>query len=312
MREELQPALRGAYSVLEAKVHAFADVIKIGRTHLQDATPLTLGQEISAWAEMLLQDEHRIQNMLLSCRGLALGGTAVGTGLNAPQYFAQDACDQIAAMTSYPFTSAANKFHALTSKTPLLGLHSGLNALAADLMKIANDVRWLGSGPRSGLGELILPSNEPGSSIMPGKVNPTQAEALTMVCAQVMGNETTMTIAASQGNLQLNVYMPLMIHVTLNSIRLLSDALSSFTKLCLAELQPNHAVIQQHLDDSLMLVTALSPHIGYEKSAAIALKAYNEGLTLKEAAMELGWVNEKEYDEWVKPEDMLGPKSPVE
>lgn len=308
VRDELQPALRGAYAVLEAKAKAFEDVVKIGRTHLQDATPLTLGQEISAWAEMLLQDEHRIQNMMLPCRGLALGGTAVGTGLNAPQYYDEDVCDAIAARTSYPFTAATNKFHALTSRAPLLGLHSGLNALAADLMKIANDIRWLASGPRSGLGELTIPSNEPGSSIMPGKVNPTQSEALTMVCALVMGHETSMTIGASQGNLQLNVYAPMMIHVTLNSIELLSDAISSFTKLTLAGLAPDREKINEHLENSLMLVTALSPHIGYEQAAAVALKAHEEGLTLREAALAMEAVTEEEYDEWVRPEDMLGPK----
>lgn len=307
VRDELQPALRGAYSVLEAKAKAFEDVVKIGRTHLQDATPLTLGQEISAWAEMLLQDEHRIQNMMLPCRSLALGGTAVGTGLNSPLYYDQDACDAIAARTSYPFTVSVNKFHSLTSRAPLLGLHSGLNALAADLMKIANDIRWLASGPRSGLGELNIPSNEPGSSIMPGKVNPTQCESLTMVCAHVMGHETTMTIAASQGHFQLNVFAPLMIHVTLNSIELLSDALKSFTKLTLAGLAPNREKIQEHLDNSLMLVTALSPHIGYEQAAAAALKAHEEGITLREAALAMEIVTEEEYDRWVKPEDMLGP-----
>lgn len=307
IRDRLIPALREATRVLDEKADTYRDVIKVGRTHLQDATPLTVGQEISAWAEMLRRDEERIQQMLLSCRQLALGGTAVGTGLNAPAYFDECAVDVLAERLHYPFETTANKFYALTSRAPLLGVHGALNVLAADLMKIANDVRWAASGPRAGLGEYRIPANEPGSSIMPGKINPTQAEALTMVCVQVMGHETAVTVAASQGNFQLNVYAPLIIHNVLNSVELLADGLASFTARTLEGLTVDEEKVEAGMRHSLMLVTALSPHIGYERAAKIALHAHRRGIGLKEAALDLGEVTAEDFDRWVKPEAMLHP-----
>ena len=283
-------------------------MVKIGRTHLQDAVPLTLGQEISGWSAMLGHDRDMIVQACRALSELALGGTAVGTGLNAPAAFGDLAAEEISELLGYAFLSAPNKFHALTSKDQMVFAHGALKALTADLMKIANDVRWLASGPRCGIGELIIPANEPGSSIMPGKVNPTQCEAVTMVAVQVMGNDTAIGIAASQGNFQLNVFLPVTIYNFLQSARLLSDAMDSFEANCVRGIRPNYAVIQAHLDASLMLVTALNPHIGYENAAKIAKHAHVTGQTLKAAAVELGLLTAEEFDAWVRPENMVHPK----
>lgn len=283
----------------------YSGIVKIGRTHLQDATPLTLGQEISGWREMLRRGREMIA---LSCGGLgelALGGTAVGTGLNAPPKFGEMAAEEISRLTGRKFITAPNKFHALTSKDALVFSHGALKALAADLMKIANDVRWLASGPRCGIGELLIPENEPGSSIMPGKVNPTQCEALTMVAVQVMANDAAVSMAASQGNFELNVFMPVCIHNFLQSARLLADAMTSFNRNCAAGIRPNLPKIQEYLGNSLMLVTALSPGIGYENAAKIARHAHLNGLTLREAALELGLLTGGEFDRLVRPENMV-------
>jgi fumarate hydratase class II len=281
-------------------------IIKIGRTHLQDATPLSLGQEISAWCAMLDACHGMIGDALKPVGELALGGTAVGTGLNTDPAFPEKAAACIAELTGLEFETAANKFHALTSKDALTAFHGVLKALAANLMKIANDIRWLASGPRCGLGELIIPENEPGSSIMPGKVNPTQCEALSMVCAQVMGNDVTVGIAASQGNFQLNVYMPVMAYNILQSIHLLADAMDSFNRNCAVGIRPDEDVIRRNLENSLMLVTALTPVIGYEKAAEIAKYAHQEGTSLKEAALALGILSEVEFDAHVDPAKMCG------
>ena len=283
------------------------DVIKTGRTHLQDATPLTLGQEMGGWAQMLRACRQMLDAALPGLSELALGGTAVGTGLNAPAGFGEAAAAEIAALTGKPFVTAPNKFHALSSRDQLAFAHGGLKALAADLLKIANDVRWLASGPRCGLGELLIPENEPGSSIMPGKVNPTQCEALSMVAVQVMANDVAVSFAASQGNFQLNVYLPVAIANFLQSARLLSDAMDSFRDRCAAGIRPNLPKIRENLEKSLMLVTALNPHIGYENAAKIAKTAYREGITLREAAVSLGLLTGKEFDRVLRPEKMVGP-----
>ncbi|WP_448514609.1 class II fumarate hydratase [Parathermosynechococcus lividus] len=306
VQERLLPMLQNMLAALEEKTAAFANIIKIGRTHLMDAVPLTLGQEFSGYASQLAACQHHLQYCLQHLYPLAIGGTAVGTGLNAPPGFGDRVAQELARMTGYPFCVAENRFAALAAHDPLVLLSGALKTLAAALMKMANDIRWLGSGPRCGLGELILPANEPGSSIMPGKVNPTQCEALTMVCVQVMGNDAAIGIAGSQGNFELNVFKPLIIHNVLRSIELLSDAGSAFTDFCLRGLQPNYPQIQTHLERSLMLVTALNPRIGYDKAAAVAKKAYSEQKTLKEAAVELGYLTPEEFDQWVRPEDMLG------
>ena len=285
-----------------------ADVLKSGRTHLQDATPITFAQEISGWRTSLARDRELLTAALPPLRELALGGTAVGTGLNAPDGFARAVAAAAAELTGKPFVTASNKFHALTSRDELVFAHGAVKALACDMMKIANDVRWLASGPRTGLGEITIPANEPGSSIMPGKVNPTQCEAVTMVAVQVMGNDTAIGIAASQGNFQLNVFLPVTIYNFLQSARLLSDAMDSFEANCVRGIRPNYAVIQAHLDASLMLVTALNPHIGYENAAKIAKHAHATGQTLKAAAVELGLLTAEEFDAWVRPEDMVHPK----
>ncbi len=281
------------------------DIIKIGRTHLQDATPLTLGQEISAWSVMIEKSIQNIKDSVFGMHELALGGTAVGTGLNCPENFDTIVAEEIANLTKIEFITAENKFHALTSKDEIVFCHGALKALAADLLKIANDVRWLASGPRSGLGEITIPENEPGSSIMPGKVNPTQAEALTMVVSQVFGNDVTITFGASQGNFELNVYMPVIIYNFLQSVRILADGVRSFRDNCLVGLKANKENIQQNLDNSLMLVTALNTHIGYDKAAEIAKNALNKDLTLKESALELKYLSEEEFDSWIKPENMI-------
>ncbi|HET6221504.1 MAG TPA: class II fumarate hydratase [Dongiaceae bacterium] len=302
------PALKHLHEALAAKAAAFDDIIKIGRTHLQDATPITLGQEFSGYAAQAELGVARIKAALPRVYPLAQGGTAVGTGLNTKAGFAEAFAAQVARLTGLPFITAANKFEALASHDAIVELSGAYNVLAASLFKIANDIRLLGSGPRSGLGELLLPENEPGSSIMPGKVNPTQAEAMTMVATQVMGNHVTVTVAGSQGHFELNVFKPVMIYNLLQSGRLIADAAVSFTDNCIAGIAPNRARIKQLLDQSLMLVTALNPHIGYDKAAKVAKKAHAEGTSLKEAAVALGFLTAEEFDRHVRPEHMIGPK----
>ncbi len=303
----LLPPLKQLKNTFHQKVQEFADVVKIGRTHLQDATPLTLGQEISAWHHMLEKSERMIVESVDYMKELAIGGTAVGTGLNAHEKFGDMVTEEISYFSNSHFVSATNKFHALTSRDQIVYAHGALKALAADLMKVGNDVRWLASGPRSGIGEITIPENEPGSSIMPGKVNPTQSEALTMVATQVMGNDVTIGIAASQGNFQLNVFMPVIIYNFLQSCRLLADSIRSFNENCAVGIQPNYQNIKYHLDNSLMLVTALSPHIGYENAAKIAKVAHQEGSTLKEAALKSGFLTEEQFNQYVDPSKMIHP-----
>lgn len=303
--QTLLPECTAWSSLLQQKEHAFAKVIKIGRTHLQDATPLSFGQEISGWSGMIANDTQFIQQTLPAVSQLAIGGTAVGTGLNASPTFATAMAQQLSQQYDRPFTSDPNKFYALTSHSSISYLHGALRALASDLLKIANDIRWLSSGPRCGLGEITIPANEPGSSIMPGKVNPTQCEALTMVAVQVMGNDTTIQVAASQGNFELNVYQPVIAYNLMQSIQLLTDAMRSFRLNCLAGLQANEAKMAKLCENSLMLVTALSPHIGYAKSAQIAQYALKQQLDLKTAAIELGFVSANEFDAWVQPQQMI-------
>jgi fumarate hydratase class II len=304
----LLPALKHLQKALQAKAEEFAEIIKIGRTHLQDATPITLGQEFSAYAVQIAHGVRRVESALPAVYELAQGGTAVGTGLNAAVGFDKRFAEELSKLTGLPFVPAANKFEALAAHDALVELSGALNTIAASTMKIANDVRLLGSGPRCGFGEIHLPENEPGSSIMPGKVNPTQAEAMTMVAAQVMGNHVTVTIAGSQGHFELNVYKPVIIFNVLQSIRLLADAAESFADNCVVGIEANRERIDKLLHDSLMLVTALNPHIGYDKAAKVAKKAHAEGTTLKQAAMALGFLTEKEFDTWVRAESMLGPK----
>jgi fumarate hydratase, class II len=302
------PALKHLRGALGAKQEEFADIIKIGRTHLQDATPVTLGQEFSGYATQIELGIQRVEGCLPRIFPLAQGGTAVGTGLNAKAGFAEEFAAQVARLTKLPFVTAPNKFEALASHDAIVELSGAYNVLAASLLKIANDLRLMGSGPRSGLGEILLPENEPGSSIMPGKVNPTQAEALTMVATQVMGNHVAITVAGSQGHFELNVFKPVMIYNLLQSGRLIADACVSFTDNCVAGIQPNRARIKQLLDQSLMLVTALNPHIGYDKAAKVAKKAHAEGTSLKEAAVALGFLTAEEFDKFVRPEQMIGPR----
>lgn len=305
--DHVLPALDGLAATFERLSAEYADVIKVGRTHLQDATPLTLGQEISGWSSSLRRDERMIRSAMEGVRELALGGTAVGTGLNALPAFGETVAQEISALTGKRFVTAPNKFHALTSKDELVYLHGAFKALAADLMKIANDVRLLASGPRCGIGELLIPENEPGSSIMPGKVNPTQCEAMTMVAVQVMANDVAVGMAASQGNFELNVFMPVCIYNFLQSARLLGDVMRSFELRCARGIKPNREKIQAYLDESLMLVTALNPHIGYENAAKVAKTAFAEGITLREAAVRLGFLNAEAFDQIVRPEKMVGP-----
>lgn len=306
VEECLLPSVRELRHALNEKATAFAAIVKIGRTHLQDATPLTLGQEFSGYIAMLDQDLERIEASLRGLLGLAIGGTAVGTGLNAPPEFGEKVAAHLSKMTGFSFFSAKNKFAALSSHGEFVMASGALKSLAASLMKIANDLRWLASGPRCGLGELILPENEPGSSIMPGKVNPTQCEAVTMVAVQVMGNDTTIGIAASQGNFELNVFKPVIIHNFLHSVRLLTDSCKSFTEHCVKGIEVNHQQVEKYVRESLMLVTALNTHIGYDKAAQIAKKAHQEGTTLREAALELGLVTGEQFDEWVVAKKMTG------
>lgn len=307
LEEQLIPALDRLETTLMELSRRYWDLVKIGRTHLQDATPLTLGQEISAWAAMLKKCRRMVEFSCSQLEELALGGTAVGTGLNAHPRFGAEAAEKISQLTGQRFVTAENKFHALTSKDELVLAHGALKALAADLMKIANDVRWLASGPRCGIGELKIPENEPGSSIMPGKVNPTQCEAMTMVAVQVMANDVAVGLAASQGNFQLNVFMPVCIYNFLQSVTLLSDAMVSFHDHCAVGILPDEGRIREHLNNSLMLVTALNPHVGYEKAAQIAKLAHQEQLTLREAAEQLGLLTGEEFDRLVRPEDMVHP-----
>jgi fumarate hydratase class II len=303
----LLPAVRALHKALEEKEAAFSDVVKIGRTHLMDAVPLTLGQELSGYVAQLEADIERVEASLPGLYELALGGTAVGTGLNTHPDFGARAATHIAELTGLPFVSASNKFAALGAHDALVHASGALRTLAVSLMKIADDIRWLGSGPRSGLGELVLPSNEPGSSIMPGKVNPTQCEAMIMVCIQVMGNDAAVAVAGSRGNLELNVCKPVMIHNVLHSTRLLADACGTFRKFCVEGLEPDRERIHQHLVDSLMLVTALNPLIGYDKAAEVAKKAHAERSTLREAVVALGYLSGDEFDRAVRPEDMTHP-----
>jgi len=305
---KLLPAVKALRATLDGKARAFADIVKIGRTHLQDATPLTLGQEISGWVAQLDYGLAAIAAALPPVRELALGGTAVGTGLNTHPEFAMRVAAELAKLTGKPVVTAPNKFAALASHDAIVGLHGTLKNLACSLTKIANDVRWLASGPRCGIGELTIPDNEPGSSIMPGKVNPTQCEALTMVCAQVLGNDVAIGIAGASGNFELNVYKPLIAYVALQSIRLLGDACASFDEHCARGIEPDRAEIARKLERSLMLVTALAPHVGYDKAAAIAKRAHHDGSTLREAAIKLGAVSAEEFDRWVVPADMIGPR----
>jgi len=305
--ERLIPALTHLQKALEAKTRAFASVVKIGRTHTQDATPLTLGQEFSGYAAQVKSGIARLRVGMKELYPLAQGGTAVGTGLNARRPFAKLFAKKVAAITGLPFVSAPNKFEALASHGAIVFAHGALNALAADLFKIANDIRFLGSGPRSGFGELILPANEPGSSIMPGKVNPTQCEALTMVCCRVFGNDTTITVAASQGHFELNVYKPVIAYSVLQSIRLIADAAVSFTDHCVADIRANEPRIRELMERSLMLVTALTPRIGYDKAAQIAKAALAHGTTLREEAIKLGFISGKDFDRLVRPARMTRP-----
>jgi fumarate hydratase, class II len=304
---KLIPRVREVKSAIDAKAVEFKDVVKIGRTHLQDATPLTVGQEMSGWASLLERDIDRMNATLPGLYDLAIGGTAVGTGLNAHPEFGERAAKKIAELTGLPFKSHPNKFAALSAHDEIVFCSGGLKTLAASLMKIANDIRWLASGPRCGLGELIIPENEPGSSIMPGKVNPTQSEAITMIAVQVMGNDAAIGFAGSQGNFELNVFKPVMIHNLLHSIRLMHDASHGFTEYCIAGLGVNREQIDEYLRDSLMLVTALNPHIGYDNSAKIAKHAHKRGISLRASAIELGLLTGEKFDELVKPEEMTHP-----
>jgi fumarate hydratase class II len=306
----LLPAVRTLRDTLDARARAFSQVVMVGRTHLQDATPLTLGQATSGWVAQLDQALDGIGRALPGVYELAIGGTAVGTGLNADPRFGEVAARQIAEEAGKPFVSAPNKFAALSAHDAMVNVSAALRTLAGALLKIANDVRWYACGPRAGIAELKIPENEPGSSIMPGKINPTQCEALTQVCVQVFGNDAAVAFASSQGNFQLNLYKPVILHNVLQSIQLLAEAARSFDERCARGIEPNEGRIREHLANSLMLVTALNPHIGYEKAAQIALKAYREGLSLREAALRLGYVTAEQFDAWVRPEDMTHPLTP--
>lgn len=305
IEDNLLPAIKKLRETFERLEKENEGIIKTGRTHLQDAVPLSFSQEISGWTQMLKKGEHNIRESMEGLRELALGGTAVGTGLNAHEDFGRIVAEEISSITGKSFRTAENKFYSLTSKSDLTYAHGALKALAADLMKIANDIRWLASGPRCGIGEISIPENEPGSSIMPGKVNPTQSEALTMVTVQVMGNDAAIGFGASQGNFQLNVFMPMMIYNFLQSVRLLSDGIISFNDHCATGIKANKEKMKENLDKSLMLVTALNPYIGYEKAAKVAKTAHKNGTSLKEAAVELGYLTAEEFHEYIKPEEMV-------
>jgi fumarate hydratase class II len=307
VRSRVIPAVRALRDVLAEKAKAFGDVVKIGRTHLMDATPLTLGQEISGWVAQLDQGLKHLDTTVPHLAELALGGTAVGTGLNAHPEYAVRVARRVAELSGHPIVTAPNKFESLAAHDAIVFAHGALKTLAASLTKIANDVRWLASGPRSGIGELTIPENEPGSSIMPGKVNPTQSEAMTMLCAQVLGNDVAVNIGGASGNFELNVYKPLIAHNFLQSARLIADGCDSFRKNCVVGLEPNRPVIKRHLENSLMLVTALNPHIGYDNAAKIAKKAHKDGTTLKEAAVALGLLTPEQFDTWVDARKMTEP-----
>jgi fumarate hydratase, class II len=311
IESRLKPALRQLRETLAGKSRAFMGIVKIGRTHLQDATPLTLGQEISGWVAQLDHAGAHVDAARPHLSELAIGGTAVGTGLNAHLEFGARCAAELSRLTGYRFVSAPNKFEALAANDAMVAAHGALKTLAAALLKLANDVRWLASGPRSGIGEIHIPQNEPGSSIMPGKVNPTQAEALTMLCCQVFGNDVAVNLGGASGNFQLNVFKPLIIHNLLQSVRLLADGMQSFDAHCATGIEPNRPQIDKLLHESLMLVTALNPHIGYDRAAEIAKLAYREGRTLRQAAIDLGYMSGEEFDRWVVPERMVGP-NPVE
>ena len=304
---QLLPNLQRLRDGLHAKAEAFSNIIKLGRTHLQDATPLSLGQEFSGYVSAVEHGCKRIENAMDSCYELAMGGTAVGTGINSTEGFGEKTAAEISKLTDLPFRTAENKFEALGGQDSIVELSSALKTVAVSLFKIANDLRWLASGPRSGIGEVVLPANEPGSSIMPGKVNPTQCEAMTMVCTQVMGNDTTITFAGASGNFELNVYRPVIAFNILQSIRLLADACDSFLVNAVEGIEPNEQRIHENLYNSLMLVTALNPHIGYDKAAKVAKKAYTENLSLREAIVELGYMGAEEFDKLVQPEKMIRP-----
>jgi len=306
IRNRLMPSLMKLKATLGAKAGAFHDIVKIGRTHLQDATPLTLGQEFSGYAAQLEQADRHLHGSLPHLCELALGGTAVGTGLNAPKGYAEKVAAELARLTGLPFVTAPNKFEAMAAADALVHAHGALKTLAASLMKIANDVRWLASGPRSGIGEINIPENEPGSSIMPGKVNPTQSEALTMLCCQVFGNDVAINFGGASGNFELNVFRPMIAHNFLQSVRLLADGMASFNDHCAAGIEPNRERIAELVGRSLMLVTALNPHIGYDKAAQIAKKAHKEGTSLRDAAIATGFVTAEQFDQWVRPEKMVG------
>jgi fumarate hydratase class II len=304
---KLIPEVSRVRDAIDAKAKEFADVVKIGRTHLQDATPLTVGQEMSGWASLIERDVERLKMVLPGLYDLAIGGTAVGTGLNSHPEFGERAAAKIAELTGLPFKSHPNKFAALSAHDEMVFASGALKTLAGSLMKIANDIRWLASGPRAGFCELILPENEPGSSIMPGKVNPTQSEAMTMVAVQVMGNDAAIGFAGSQGNFELNVFNPVMIHNLLHSIRLIKDACHGFVDYCIAGIELNRAKIEEHLNNSLMLVTALNPYIGYDNAAKVAKNAHKRGISLRESAVELGILTGEQFDEYMKPEEMTHP-----
>ena len=308
IRQKLLPSLNTLRTTLKMKSAAFTDIVKIGRTHLQDATPLTLGQEFSGYVAQLDLAESLLLTALTPLYELAVGGTAVGTGLNTHPEFGQRVAAQLTQANDTPFKSAVNKFAALAAHDALVSAHGALKTLATALMKIANDVRWLASGPRSGLGEISIPENEPGSSIMPGKINPTQCEALTMLCCQVFGNDVAITVGGASGNFELNVYKPLIAHNFMHSVRLLADGMSSFEEYCVRGIEANAARIAELMERSLMLVTALTPHIGYDRAAEIAKRAHQNGSTLKQAALTLGYVTEGDFDRWVKPAEMVHPK----
>ncbi len=310
VRTRVLPSVKALRNVLAEKSTAFKDIVKIGRTHLMDATPITLGQEISGWVAQLDHGMKHLESAVPHLAEIALGGTAVGTGLNAHPEFAGRVAQKIASLSGHPITSAPSKFEALAAHDGVVFAHGALKTLAASLMKIANDVRWLASGPRCGIGELRIPENEPGSSIMPGKVNPTQSEAMTMLCAQVLGNDVAVNVGGSSGNFELNVFKPLLAHNFLMSARLIADGADSFRKNCAVGIEPNKERIEHNLENSLMLVTALNPHIGYDNAAKIAKTAHKNGSTLREAAAELGLVSALDFDKWVRPADMVGPKKP--
>jgi fumarate hydratase class II len=308
IRNRLMPSLAQLRATLASKSEAFRDIVKIGRTHLQDATPLTLGQEFSGYVAQLEQCDRHLHGALPHLCELALGGTAVGTGLNAPPGYAERVAQELARLTGLPFVTAPNKFEVMAAADALVHAHGALKTLAASMMKIANDIRWLASGPRSGIGEISIPENEPGSSIMPGKVNPTQCEAVTMLCCQVFGNDVAINIGGASGNFELNVFRPMIAHNFLQSARLLADGMRSFNDHCAVGIEPNRERIADLVGRSLMLVTALNPHIGYDKAAQIAKKAHKEGTTLRDAAIATGHLSAEQFDQWVRPEEMTGPK----